>query len=275
MKDFFDKFPACDICLDEVCNTDHKCNCSTCKSFNECPKRLSATIRITLKCTQSCSHCCFDCTPNSDVHMSIETSLKISKFIKNNGIYSLNIMGGEIFCNPNYKEILLNIIPVAQIVRIVSNGDWAANNDDFASFLKQFNNVYVSISKDEFHHNKYNEKAKEYLNKHNIRVFESDLNEKSENMVPIGRSIYSYGIYSMFGTYCSNPDKKYSFLIDEEGDIYKCGFGCWKYENIQNYLNGGFRKVFKEINTKFYNVFIPSCRSCIRSYQNTIKKPTI
>lgn len=68
----------------------------------------------------------------------------------------------------------------------------------------------------------------------------------------------------MMGCYCHNPANKYSFLIDEEGYIYKCPFGVWEYANVSDYLNGGFSVRFKEFNKKFYDIFIISCASCIR-----------
>lgn len=82
------------------------------------------------------------------------------------------------------------------------------------------------------------------------------------SIVPIGRSFLQGSFYSMMG--CHNPANKYSFLIDEEGYIYKCPFGVWEYANVSDYLNGGFSVRFKEFNKKFYDIFIISCASCIR-----------
>ena len=59
----------------------------------------------------------------------------------------------------------------------------------------------------------------------------------------------------------------YSFLIDEDGNIYKCGFGVLKYANVSTYIEGGFKARFKDFNKRFYGVFISSCSSCI----NTIR----
>ena len=59
------------------------------------------------KCTQSCSHCCFSCSPNNNIFMSTETASKIKMFLINNNINKrINIMGGEFFCHPNWKEII-------------------------------------------------------------------------------------------------------------------------------------------------------------------------
>jgi len=64
----------------------------------------------------------------------------------------------------------------------------------------------------------------------------------------------------------------YKFLIDENGDIYKCPYGIWKYDNIKDYVDGGFDKRFKEMGMAFYKSFFGSCRSCIRSYNKMFSK---
>jgi len=264
----------CDICLEKVCKSQRgegNCVCEACAVKNECNKKLRATIRITLKCTQSCSHCCFDCSPKNETHMSVEMAKNVAQFLISNEVYGINLMGGEIFCNPNWKEILDILIPATNYARIVTNGDWSITDDGFAEYISKFDNCYVCVSKDRWHTNKNIEKAEEQLTKHNIITKVSDLNEKEFSLVPIGRAEYTTGLYSMFGCYCNNPEHHYSFLINESGDIFKCGFGVWDYANINDYLTGGFASRFKEFNKIFYDTFIGSCSSCIRSYN--FKRP--
>lgn len=263
----------CEICLEKECKAVGgygSCKCETCAVRNECPKKLQPTIRLTLKCTQVCKHCCFECSPNNDVHMSVDTAKKVAVFLIKNEINSVNIMGGEIFCNPNWREILDHIIPSVKRARIVTNGDWAKENPEFAEYFSKHENCWVAISNDRWHTNKYVEQAHESLTKHNVISFVSDLNETEEGLVPIGRAENSFGLYSMFGCYCHNPEKMYTFLIDEVGAIFKCGFGVWNYANIDDYLEGGFASRFKEFNKVFYNTFISSCAKCIRAYKYNI-----
>jgi len=265
----------CDICLEKECKAEGgigSCDCANCAVKDKCPKKLNATIRITLKCTQACTHCCYDCSPKKEVHMTVAMARKISEFLKNNEVYMINLMGGEIFCNPNWKEILDLIIPTVKIIRIVSNGDWAKNEPEFAKHISKYNNnpdhfVYVCISKDQWHTNKNIELAAKLLTKHKVVNKTSDLNETEFGLVPVGRSQFEMGLYSMFGCYCHNPEKQYSFLIDEKGLIYKCGFGVWDYAEVEEYLDGGFPARFKDFNKVFYSTFIPSCSRCSSSYQ--------
>ncbi len=266
-------FKPCDICLECKCKSEHdecECNCEICKLKDECPKRagLSATIRITTKCTQSCNHCCFSCSPISNDMMTIETAKNIAIFIKNNqSITKINLMGGEIFCNPSYKEILSELIPTVKHTRIVTNSDWVKHDKSFAEFISQFKNIHLALSNDKFHTNRYIEDAQHILTDHNIIYYIDDENiVNDESIVPIGRAKFEYNVYSSFSCYCHKPDRKYSFLIDELGKIYKCGFGVWDYDNIKNHLNGGFNERFKEFNKVFYNTFISNCASCIRGF---------
>lgn len=271
----------CDLCIEQKCEKVGKCNCKTCKSKDCCPKYLGlqVTIRITTKCTQSCSHCCYSSSPKSNDFMTVEMSEQIGLFLKNNPIYYINLMGGEIYCHPQYQQILKNLIPNVQIARIVSNGDWANDHPEFAEFISQFPNAYVSISKDKYHTNKHIDKAKVLLESNGVSCKVADLEEKGTDQslgmhgnVPIGRSLFEYGFYSSFGCYCHNPEHEYSFLIDELGKIYKCGFGVWDYDNIDDYLNGGFAERFQEFSKKFYSIFIPNCASCIRASYNASEK---
>ena len=262
----------CDICLDEKCkgtNNEHKCNCKKCVHNKDCYKFLHPTIRLTTKCTQECNHCCFSCSPNSNKIMSLETAKTLTNFLKNNEIISLNVMGGEFYCNPHWYEILDMFLNIGCHIRLVSNGDWG-NDDKIKKLLSQLNNNYpnnfhISLSYDSYHTNQFTDNAIDFLNNNNFKYNVGETSNVGEDgLIPIGRSECSFGFYGLYGCYCDNPERQYSFLIDEIGKIYKCSFGVWSYATIQDYENGNFTKCFKEFNKKFYSCFITSCSSCIR-----------
>lgn len=265
----------CEICLEKECKAKGgrgSCDCENCSQNHCCPKlSLQPTIRITLKCTQSCSHCCFSCNPKEDTHMSLETAKVIASFLKAHEIFTINLMGGEIFCHPKWKEILDILLPAVEITRIVSNGDWASDLPEFAEYVAKHKNCYVALSKDQWHTNKNVDKAEQLLIKNDITYKISKLEEKESDLVPIGNAQFTYGIYSSFGTYCSNPEHRYSFLIDEEGKIYKCSFGVWDYADVHEYVDGGFAERFREFNMIFYNTFISNCRACYNGYKTACK----
>jgi len=266
-----DKIKPCDYCIEEECKGKRNCNCGTCSKRSQCVKVLHPTIRITKKCTQKCSHCLYECSPDCKEQMTIEMAQKISKFLIANDIQIITIMGGEFFCNPNWKEIVKVLCQPVNYCRLVTNGDWAkSQSKEVLETLSPFKNILkISISKDQWHTNQYVEKAveacKEYGFEHNITTSEED---STEAIIPIGRGEWHYSFFGSMSCYCSNPQHHYSFLIDEEGKIYKCSPGTWDYATIEEYLTGGFAKRFKEFNQKFYSIFIPSCKACQRVYQS-------
>jgi len=261
----------CDICIEEDCKGLKNCNCETCENRLKCNKFLHPTIRITTKCTQSCSHCGFSCSPKKKDMMDIEMAENISKFILNNNIKSLNLMGGEFYMNPHWYLILSKLVENVLSARLVTNGDWATNEyetEKVIEFFKNRNHVKLSISKDKWHTNKNVDKAEQICIENNIPYnVANDDQVTNESVVPIGRGAYHYNMYSFFSCYCHNPEHKYSFLIDEKGEIYKCSFGVWAYDNISNFIDGGFAERFKDFNKKFYSCFVSNCSSCLRMYQ--------
>lgn len=261
----------CNICIEEECKGKHNCHCETCQIRPKCYRHLHATIRITNKCTQNCQHCCFESSPNSNIMMTFEMAQDIAKFIKNNDVHYLNLMGGEFFCNPDWYNIFRVLIDATTYARIVSNGDWANVNSVKTKLLKlkdEFEGKFkISISNDKWHTNTNVEKAEEFLKEKNFLYNVACEGEMSnDGIVPVGRAMFEYSFYSMFSCYCHNPEKKYGFLIDEDGDIFKCEFGMLAYANIKEYIDGGFDVRFKEYNQNFYKCFIPSCASCSRYF---------
>lgn len=260
----------CDICVEETCKGSHDCNCRSCKKIKECYRMLHPTIRITDRCTQECEHCCFRCSPKGTKMMSIEMAKSISNFLKNNQICSVNLMGGEFFLNKDWYEIILLITNGLENARIVTTGDWAKDEDTKRKLLllkeKLGDILWIAISNDEWHTNRNVAEAETFL-KENGFIYHVETKEEGheDTIVPIGKADGVCSFYGMLGCYCHNPKNMYSFLINENGTIYKCGFGVWDYASVQEYETGGFRKRFKEFNKKFYEIFIPSCAACIRS----------
>lgn len=262
----------CDICLEETCKGAHNCHCDTCNNVDKCYRVLRPTIRITNRCTQECRHCCFSSSPKSNIFMSIDEAKIIAKFLKANDIQVVNLMGGEFFCNPDWFEILDAIISNVTFARLVTNGDWAKNSEvktKLSTLIdKHLVKLNISISKDRYHTNAHVDEAVKFLKSTKVKYNVGDDDLMSyDGIVPIGRSLFECSNYGLFSCYCHNPANMYSFLIDENGEIYKCSFGVWNYTNVKDHLEGDFAKEFKRLNSKFYDIFISSCKSCIMSAQ--------
>lgn len=264
----------CKICLTEECKGAYNCNCEKCDKKLECPRVLRPTIRITNKCTQKCFHCCFSSSPTSKIQMSVEKAKEVGKFLEANEIPYANIMGGEFFCNPDWYEIISIFADKVKVLRLVTNSDWIGN-EKVEVGLKMLSETYgpkitMSLSKDQWHTNKKVDAAHEFLDALGIRNNVATEEETTEGgVVPVGRGeLIGYsGFYGTWGCYCQDPKSMYSFLIDEEGGIYKCGFGIFQYANVEDYLEGGFDEKFKTTNMKFYKLPLLNCKSCIRSFE--------
>ena len=262
----------CDICLDELCGDKHNCHCNTCELYSKCYRRLHPTIRITNRCTQRCRHCCFESSPDSNVQMTITQAKKTANFLKNNDIKICQIMGGEFFCNPNWFEVMSIIVDSVEFARIVSNGDWVKSNEikeTLTTFISNYKNkIRISISYDKWHTNTGVKEAEEFLSNIGVKYNIPEIDYMNDDsIVPVGRGeLLGGGFYSFMGNFCSQSDKKYGFLIDEVGNIYKCSMGVLDYAKIDDFLEGGFAKRFKEFNKKFYKCFIPSCSTCYRIF---------
>ena len=263
----------CNYCIEEECGGDkrmHNCDYSTCSKVNTCPKVLRPTIRITTKCTQSCNHCLYECSPKSSDMMSIKMAQKTSKFLKVNDIKLITIMGGEFFCNPEWKKIIPILCENVNYCRLVTNGDWAEKDTEAAlAILRPLKDILkVSISKDRWHTNKHVNKALRACNEADIKCnVTSEEEDNDENIIPVGRGQFHYGTFAFFSCYCHAPEHKYTFLIDEEGDIFKCGAGVWNYTSVDECLDGEFPSAFKKFNQAFYGHFVSNCMRCSMGFR--------
>lgn len=260
----------CSYCIEEECGGCRKgmCDCSSCKHVDECNKVLRPTIRITTRCTQACGHCCWGSSPSKSDMMTIETAKVIQRFLDANNIWYAAIMGGEIFCNPDWAEIVTILSTGRDYIRIVTNGDWAGT--DFLDRLPApIDRFTIAISRDKWHTNTNVDAAIAECEAKGFRYrVTRDDEDDDEGIVPVGRGGFHYGLYSSFSNYCTNPERKYTFLIDEGGVIYKCGFGSWDYATVEEYAEGGFAERFKEFNQIFYKTFISNCASCLRAFHD-------
>jgi len=261
----------CEYCIEETCKGAHNCDCGSCDKRDICPRVIRPIIRITTCCTQACTHCCFSCSPKADAFMSLEVAEATRDFLVAHRIKFISIMGGEVFCHPQWREILSTLLPVVDYCRIVSNGDWASREPAFATFLAEYPHVKVSLSRDQWHTNAHVDAAVALLKTADV-LYDIGQGDTEDSIVPVGRGELFYGVYACFNTYCSNPEKKYSFLVDEQGTIFKCGFGVWDYASVQEYREGGFFARFKKFNQTFYGCFIGNCAICERCYRQEMRE---
>lgn len=258
----------CQFCIDPMCEGRRDCDCESCDKRDCCYRTLRPTIRVTLKCTQKCGHCCWAASPAKDKHMTPEVAELVHQFLDSNPIHYANIMGGEFWLNPDWEEVLGMIVEGLDYARLVTNGDWSADEESsrrIRAFMEAHEQCYLAITTDRWHTNKHVVTAEEFCKEHNL-LHKVGGDEDDKGLVPVGRSAFDFGMYGMLACYCHTPVNKYTFLIDEDGTIYKCAFGTWDYDRVHNFVSGGFPERFKEFNEKFYGLFVGSCTSCRRAY---------
>ena len=249
----------CDYCYDGKCKGKLECD-----EKHTAWKLLKPTIRITTKCTQSCDHCCFSCSPDRNDMMTVEQARKVAEFLHKYDILYANVMGGEFFCNPDWKEIMSLLLKEIKMMRIVTNGDWVTR-DDVKEGIKEFVNqdksktIFFCVSADRWHNGKNIESAVTWLKENNIQGEAGKMEERA--VVPIGRGFLYSTFFSSLGCYCRHKDQRYSFLINENGDVYKCPFGLYRIFNV-GMTDKNFFEKFKKFNSALYDIFIPSCVTC-------------
>ena len=204
-----------------------------------------------------------------------DTARRIGEFLEANKITSINVMGGEFFCNQDWLHVLI-YLGHGRKMRLVTNGDWYPNQkvkNDLLELASRTPGLNVAISYDKWHINKYTFHAKNYLDNEGIYYTTAEWNG-SEGVVPIGRAKFEYGEYSTFSCYCEEPRRKYSIMIDEEGNIAKCVFGLYNFSHINDHIGGGFDHVFKKFGTQFYKVFRGNCVACQRMHKQFLGMQT-
>jgi len=208
--------------------------------------------------------------------MSVQTAQDVKEFLDNNNIDVITLTGGEFFCNSEWADIFELLIPNRNYVRLITNGDWAAETAfgmKVVEILSGYNNLKVSISEDKWHNVKNVKNAVKLCKQAHINYNTGKYIDTEASIVPVGRADMLFsGMYSMFATYCSNPIKRYLFMIDEIGDIFKCPFGIWDFDNIKTYIEGGFAPRFKEVGQLFHKTFISNCYRCNMMYEFNPKR---
>lgn len=200
--------------------------------------------------------------------MRMETAGDMADFLSRHGIGSVNLMGGEVWLNPDWREIL-SILCDGRAARIVSNGDFG---DDFLDFLSGMDGIHLSISNDRWHRPRDIDGLRERIGRRGIPFNIDGDNGRGlsqAGVVPVGRGLFD-GCESMYGqlaAYCLNPANAYSFLIDETGDIFKCPFGIWKLANIRDFPERDFFAFFREKWGLFRTNSPFTCMSCVKAHE--------
>lgn len=111
------------------------------------PKKLSSVVwELTLKCNAHCQHCGSSAGVARKNELSLDESLRICDQLAELNCERINLMGGELFLNPNWKKIAAYLSQKGILVSIITNG--ILLNEENVSFLKAINTETIGISID-------------------------------------------------------------------------------------------------------------------------------
>ena len=111
------------------------------------PKKLSSVVwELTLKCNARCRHCGSSAGTARNNELTLDESIRICDQLIELKCERINLMGGELFLNPNWKNIASYLSKNGVSVSVITNG--ILLNEENLSFLKEINTETIGISID-------------------------------------------------------------------------------------------------------------------------------
>lgn len=210
-----------------------------------------ATIELTDKCNLMCKHCYMSANSNNKNFINYDNFIRICDHLMEQGVYSLELTGGEVFENPYFKRILDYALSNFVIVGLLSNGTKFIENDVLELLCKYKNKLVVSISIDSVNAEKHDnfrgvrgswEKSIENIKKlvkEGIKVriassiFEEnmwEIDRLAQLSIDLGATVFSYNFIQDFGR-GKNFNKKNVMKKDDDFILYIQEL-MEKYKNI-------------------------------------------
>lgn len=111
------------------------------------PKKLYSVVwELTLRCNAHCQHCGSSAGKTRDNELTLEESIRVCDQLIELKCERVNLMGGELFLNPNWKKIAAYLSKNGVSVSIITNG--ILLNEENLSFLKEINTETIGLSID-------------------------------------------------------------------------------------------------------------------------------
>jgi len=242
---------------------------------------MNIIIRLTNKCTQSCKHCLFCCSEDNNQHMIPNVAKDIVDFLHKQKFSAIStptteyfqLMGGEIFLNPYYKQILDIFCNTANKILITTNGDWIEKDLSFPYDLwkKGYSKkIKFRISLTQYHNKKYENDLRYWCWKNKSDFKEICIIDAVNKLIPNERVINNK-LKEKYVT-CKIIN---SIWFDELGNLYTCPLFNYKIGNIYNEC---FKYDDKLVNSIFHNIeFLIrrhsglSCITCQDLYKKYLK----
>ena len=111
------------------------------------PKKLYSVVwELTLRCNAHCQHCGSSAGKTRENELTLEENLRICDQLIELKCERINLMGGELFLNPDWKTIAEYLSKNGVLVSIITNG--ILLNKENLDFLKKINTETIGISID-------------------------------------------------------------------------------------------------------------------------------
>ncbi|WP_424244939.1 radical SAM protein with 4Fe4S-binding SPASM domain [Elusimicrobium posterum] len=110
-------------------------------------RKLNSVVwELTLKCNARCQHCGSSAGKTRDNELTLKESLEICDQLADLKCERINLMGGELFLNPDWKKIAQRLSKNGILVSVITNG--ILLNKENIDFLKEINTETIGISVD-------------------------------------------------------------------------------------------------------------------------------
>ena len=111
------------------------------------PKRLASVVwELTLRCNAHCQHCGSSAGTTRPNELTLDECIRICDQLIELKCERINLMGGELFLNPNWKKIAAYLAKNGVLVSIITNG--ILLNEENLAFLKEINTETIGLSID-------------------------------------------------------------------------------------------------------------------------------
>ena len=110
-------------------------------------KKLHSVVwELTLRCNAHCQHCGSSAGITRPNELTLDECIRVCDQLIELKCERVNLMGGELFLNPNWKKIAAYLSKNGVLVSIITNG--ILLNEENLAFLKEINTETIGLSID-------------------------------------------------------------------------------------------------------------------------------
>lgn len=109
---------------------------------------IHASVEVTNKCNLLCKHCYMSASSENNDMITFDDFKNITKTLVNEGVFNIELTGGEIFVNKDAEKIIEHAFENFNIIGVLTNGTVPISEKVMQLFEKNKDRLIVSISLD-------------------------------------------------------------------------------------------------------------------------------